>query len=103
MRNELAFADRQAQSDGVTPRGSEGKFHSFSRGLNHACGEGARGGLLLSNTLIRASMSAPTHDFICCPQFTSHTKSFGLSSAFLLIERYGAFVAHTGKHMAEPN
>lgn len=30
LRNELAFADRQAQSDGVTPKGSEGIFHCFS-------------------------------------------------------------------------
>lgn len=36
LRNELAFADRQAQTDGVTLRGSEGNFHRFSWGVNHA-------------------------------------------------------------------
>lgn len=30
LRNELAFADRQSQNDGVTPKGSEGIFHCFS-------------------------------------------------------------------------
>lgn len=34
LRNELAFADRQAQSDGVTPKGSEGIFHCFSWGVS---------------------------------------------------------------------
>ena len=29
LRNELVFADRQAQTDGVTLRGSEGNFHRF--------------------------------------------------------------------------
>lgn len=42
LRNELVFADRQAQSDGVTLRGSEGNFRLFSCGLNHMCGKGAR-------------------------------------------------------------
>lgn len=36
LRNELAFADRQAQSDGVTPKGSEGIFHCFSWGVSLA-------------------------------------------------------------------
>lgn len=35
-RNELAFADRQAQTDGVTLWSSEGNFHCFSWGVNHA-------------------------------------------------------------------
>lgn len=48
MRNELAFADRQAQTDGVTLRGSEGNFHRFfSWGGKSGCvvkeGRGRRG------------------------------------------------------------
>ncbi len=88
LRNELAFADRQAQTDGVTLRGSEGNFPRFSWGVNHAVWErgettealwaeaqGSRPslGLLLSTILTCAKTSALACDFvICCPHFTSH-------------------------------
>lgn len=36
LRNELAFGDRQAQTDEITLGGSEGDFPCFSWGVNQA-------------------------------------------------------------------
>ena len=37
LRNELAFADRQAQTDGVTLKASDGNSHCFSSVVKSLC------------------------------------------------------------------
>lgn len=76
LRNGLAFADRQAQTDGVTLRGSEGNFHCFSwwGGGVFVCtmGSSLSLGPLLSTIGTRARMSALAFD-LSCLYSTSHS------------------------------